>query len=70
MKLRKAYVIRGTLYDEALRYARGSRAHTTNRHDFHAGGLDNKQQKMLEGKLGEKAVKLLLEDNGVRYLDN
>ena len=23
-------------------------------HDFHVGGLDNKQPKMLEGKLGKK----------------
>ena len=67
MIIRDKYVIEGELYEEALRYARKSRAFTSNRHDFHEGGLDNKQQKMLEGKLGEKAVKLLFLDNGVNF---
>lgn len=53
-KLRAEYIIEGALYQEALDYARRSRAYTSDRHDFHSGGLDNKQQKMLEGKLGER----------------
>lgn len=43
-KLRAEYIIEGTLYQEALDYARRSRAYTSDRHDFHSGGLDNKQQ--------------------------
>lgn len=66
-KLRAEYIIEGALYQEALDYARRSRAYTSDRHDFHSGGLDNKQQKMLEGKLGEKAFKLFLQDNGIRF---
>ena len=66
-KLRAEYIIEGALYQEALDYARRSRAYTSDRHDFHSGDLDNKQQKMLEGKLGEKAFKLFLQDNGIRF---
>lgn len=66
-KIRTEYVIRGGLYREALDYALRSGAYTSDRHDFHAGGLSNKQQKMLEGKLGEKAFKLFLLDNGIRF---
>ena len=66
-KLRAEYIIEGALYQAALDYARRSRAYTSDRHDFHSGGLDNKQQKMLEGKLGEKAFKLFLQDNGIRF---
>ena len=66
-KLRAEYIIEEALYQEALDYARRSRAYTSDRHDFHSGGLDNKQQKMLEGKLGEKAFKLFLQDNGIRF---
>ena len=67
MIFRDNYRIEGALYKEALDYARKSRSFTSNRHDFHAGGLDNKQKKMLEGKLGEKAVKLLFWDNGIAF---
>ena len=66
-RLRERYIIEGTLYQEALDYARDSRSYTSDRHDFHPGGLDNKQQKMLEGKLGEKAFKLFLQDQGIRF---
>ena len=45
-RLRERYIIEGTLYQEALDYARDSRSYTSDRHDFHPGGLDNKQQKM------------------------
>ena len=66
-KVRPSYRIYGRLYREALDYARKSRAYTSDRHDFHQGGLDNKQQKMLEGKLGEKAFWLFLVENEVRF---
>ena len=66
-KLRAEYIIEGALYQEALDYARRSRAYTSDRRDFRSGGLDNKQQRMLEGKLGEKAFKLFLQDNGIRF---
>ena len=56
MIIRENYVITGPLYQEALQYAERSKTFTSNRHDFHAGGLENKKKKMFEGKLGEKAV--------------
>lgn len=65
--LRSNYLIEGDLYDEALAYAENSKRYTSDRHDFHAGGFDNKKRKMFEGKLGEKAVKILFIDNGINY---
>lgn len=70
MILRDKYVITGELYNEALSYAESSKAYTSNRHDFHAGGLSNKKRKMLEGKLGEKAIKLLFNDNLISYIED
>ncbi len=70
MIIRENYVITGDLYQEALQYAERSKAFTSNRHDFHAGGLDNKKKKMFEGKLGEKAVKLLFIDNAVSFIED
>ena len=67
MIIRHSYKIEGTLYDEALSYAEDSKRYTSNRHDFHPGGLENKKQKMFEGKLGEKAVKILFSENGVSF---
>ena len=40
--------------DEAFDYASKSKLYTSDRHDFHQGGLNNKEQKMFEGKLGVK----------------
>ena len=57
MKLRKEYVIDKEFVKEAIDYAEKSKSFTSNRHDFHEGGLENKKRKMFEGKLGEKAVK-------------
>jgi len=65
--IRDIYTIPDDLYQEALDYARASRAFTSNRHDFHPGGLSNKQQKMFEGKLGEKAFKIFLTDNNFDF---
>lgn len=55
---------------EAKEYANKSKSFTSDRHDFHEGGLDNKQQKMFEGKLGEKAFKVFLENNKIRYIED
>ena len=68
--VRKNYVITGSLYDEAVSYARKARAFTSNRHDFHPGGLSNKEKKMFEGKLGEKAIKLLFTDNHISFIED
>lgn len=70
MILRDEYIITPALYQEALDYAQSSRAYTSNRHDFHAGGLNNKQQKMFEGKLGEKGFKMFLIENGVPFTED
>lgn len=67
MILRDSYHISGEMYQEAYNYALASRSFTSNRHDFHAGGLNNKQQKMFEGKLGEKAVKMLFLENNICF---
>ena len=70
MTIRENYVITGSLYDEAVSYARKARAFTSNRHDFHPGGLSNKEKKMFEGKLGEKAIKLLFTDNHISFIED
>ncbi len=53
MILQEIYTIPENLIQEAREYAFASRAFTSDRHDFHEGGLDAKERKMLEGKLGE-----------------
>lgn len=67
MILREIYQIPEDLVQEALNYAVLSRQYTSNRHDFHPGGLDNKQKKMFEGKLGEKGVKMFFMDNNIVF---
>lgn len=67
MNLRKEYIIPQGLINEAAEYAKLSRAFTSNRHDFHAGGLNNKQKKMFEGKLGEKIFKIFLLNNNINF---
>lgn len=57
MIIKEEYTITPELFQDVLNYAQQARAFATNRHDFHADGLDNKQQKMLEGKLDEKGFK-------------
>lgn len=52
---------------EAYEYATKSKAYTSNRHDFHEGGLEAKQRKMFEGKLGEKIFKKVLVDNNIQF---
>lgn len=70
MILRKEYIIPQSLINEAAEYAKLSRAFTSNRHDFHAGGLTNKQKKMFEGKLGEKILKMFLLDNNIAFQED
>jgi hypothetical protein len=70
MILREEYIITPDLYQEALDYAQSSCAYTSNRHDFHAGGLDNKWQKMFRGKLGEKGFKMFLTENGIPFVED
>ncbi len=70
MIIRESYVISGDLYQEALEYAELSKDFTSNRHDFHPGGLLNKKIKMFEGKLGEKAVKMLFMDNDICFKED
>jgi hypothetical protein len=52
---------------EAKEYATISKSFTSNRHDFHEGGLNAKQRKMFEGKLGEKAIKQFFIDNNIKF---
>ncbi len=70
MILRNEYLIDGSLMEEALLYANLSGAFTSNRHDFHEGGLSNKKLKMFEGKLGEKAFKIFLSDNNIPFIED
>mgnify|MGYP000853620652 FL=1 len=70
MILREEYIIHPEFYQEALRYAQSSSAYTSNRHDFHAGGLSNKQKKMFEGKLGEKGFKMFLLENNIPFIED
>lgn len=67
MKLRNEYIIPDNLINEAAEYAKLSSSFTSNRHDFHSGGLTNKERKMFEGKLGEKILKMFLIDNGIDF---
>ncbi len=70
MKLRKEYVIDKEFVKEAIDYAEKSKSFTSNRHDFHEGGLENKKRKMFEGKLGEKAVKMFFLDNDISFRED
>jgi hypothetical protein len=58
------------LISEAIEYASISKKFTSNRHDFHEGGLSAKERKMYEGKLGEKAIKKLFIDNNIKFIED
>ena len=58
------------LISEAEEYSKLSRSYTSDRHDFHEGGLAAKQRKMFEGKLGEKLVKHLLQLSGLPFQED
>ena len=60
--------IKKEFIEEAYSYAVKSKAHTSNRHDFHDGGLEDKQQKMFEGKLGEKIFKQYMIENNIEFI--
>lgn len=70
MIIRAEYKIEKTLIEEALVYANLSKAYTSDRHDFHMGGLEQKKKKMFEGKLGEKIFKMFLNDNKIEYKED
>ena len=70
MILKNEYIIPQHLINEAAEYAKLSRTFTSNRHDFHSGGLTNKQKKMFEGKLGEKIFKIFLLENNVAFQED
>ena len=63
----KLITIKKQFIEEAYKYAFKSREFTSNRHDFHEGGLNAKQRKMYEGKLGEKIFKQFLIDNNIEF---
>jgi hypothetical protein len=70
MIYKNRYILSESFINEAKNYAALSRSYTSNRHDFHNGGLSNKQKKMFEGKLGEKIFKTFLTDNEVNYTED
>lgn len=55
------------LIQEAKDYAHRAAPFTSNRHDFHEGGLEAKERKMAEGKYGEKAFKMILQNNAIPF---
>lgn len=63
-------IIQKKFVDEAEEYALISRKFTSNRHDFHEGGLDAKQRKMFEGKLGEKIAKQFFIANNIKFIED
>ena len=63
-------IILSSLLKEANDYAELSGEFTSNRHDFHTGGLSNKKIKMYEGKLGEKIFKQYLMDNNIQFIED
>lgn len=68
--IRDLYSIPEHLVKEALDYSQASKAYTSDRHDFHPGGLSGKQKKMFEGKLGEKIFKMYLIENNINYAED
>lgn len=66
-QVRQKYIIPQKFINEALEYAELSKSYTSDRHDFHDGGLNNKKIKMFEGKLGEKIFKMFLLDNNIDF---
>ena len=63
-------VIKKELIEEALSYSKLSKSYTSNTHDFHEGGLNAKQRKMFEGKLGEKGVKQFFIQNRINFKED
>src|SRR4051812_29120115 len=55
------------MIEEAEAYATLSARYTSNRHDFHEGGMANKAKKMFEGKLGEKVFRTWMNQQGLPF---
>jgi len=62
--------IKKELIKEALEYAKLSKSFTSDTHDFHEGGLNAKQRKMFEGKLGEKGIKQFFIENNINFKED
>ena len=62
--------IENSLVTEALNYAKLSRSYTSDTHDFHEGGLNAKERKMFEGKLGEKGIKQFFLNNKIQFTED
>lgn len=63
-------IISQPLEKEAKDYALKSKSYTSNRHDFHEGGLEAKERKMFEGKLGEKAIKQFFTERNIKFKED
>lgn len=61
------FTIEPWMIEEAQQYAVLSARHTSNRHDFHRGGIDGKAENMFVGKLGEKVFKAWLRQQGLPF---
>ena len=62
--------IKKQFIEEALKYAELSKSFTSDTHDFHEGGLNAKQRKMFEGKLGEKGIKQFFIENNINFKED
>ena len=63
-------IIKKDLIKEAFEYAKLSKSFTSDTHDFHEGGLNAKQRKMFEGKLGEKGIKQFFIANNINFKED
>ena len=63
-------IIKKEFVKEALVYAKLSKSFTSDTHDFHEGGLNAKQRKMFEGKLGEKGIKQFFIENNIDFKED
>src|SRR4051794_23106556 len=60
--------ITDNIVESAQDYATRSAPHTSDRNDFHPGGLANKARKMFEGKLGERVFQAWLDTEKTPYV--
>lgn len=58
------------MIEEAKKYAVLSKKYTSRNHDFHEGGESNAVVKMYEGKIGEKAFREWLINEGIPYIED
>lgn len=64
------YTLADSDVSEAREYAHKAAQYTSNRHDFHEGSLDEKEENMFYGKLGEKAFRAFLNEIGMSYSED